>query len=124
MLNIEITKGNEDGTLELEVNGNHSNGNEKAKKGSPVNWKVKPNSNVKHIHAITMKTGNFNPPNTNIFSNDPPTPQGGGKSKHWKGSINAGAADGAEFSYDIHWVPEGSADVKIFDPKISVLPDF
>jgi hypothetical protein len=122
MLNIEITNGNPDGTLELEVNGSKSNGNDKAKKGSPVQWKIKPNSNVQRIHAITMKSGNFNPPNTNIFSNDPPAPQGG--SNNWKGSINSNAALGAEFSYDIHWVPVGSGEVKIFDPKISVLPDF
>jgi hypothetical protein len=121
MLNIEIVSGNPDGSLVLRENGHTNNGNSAAERTWFVNWKVRPGSNVEYIHDIKMKTGPGVLSNTNIFSNDPPRPQGGPNSKHWKGKVNSNAPVNAQYNYSIFWKP-AVGNVKEYDPKISVKP--
>ena len=121
MLNIDIVSGNDDGTLTLEVNGHSSNGNNDAKKGWGVHWRVRPDSNVAKIEAITIKTGPGAPPSTDIFSADPPAAQNGSNNRHWKGTVNSFASVGEEYNYDIKWIHTNGKHL-IYDPKISVRP--
>lgn len=124
MLNIKIVNGNHDGSLNFEVNGAPGGADNGAKKGWRVHWKVHPECNVAYIHDIKIKTGSGAPPSTDIFSNDPPSPQGGPHSTHWRGTVNSTASVGEEYNYYIQWMPKGGVNVKTFDPKISVMPSF
>ena len=86
MLNIEIVRGNADGSLVLEMNGNPSNGDGSAKRRWGVHWRVRPHINVEYIRDIKMKTGPGAPTSTNIFIGDPPAAQGGPHSTPLEGN--------------------------------------
>ena len=113
---ITINKINPDGSLELP---NHGNSN--ADKGEEVQWNFKPGIGVGAITEISMKPGIFVPPNTDIFTNDPPKPYGNGPNQHWKGTVDSGAKDFAEYNYYIKWDDTKSpVGHHTQDPKIIV----
>ena len=121
MLNIEIVSGNPDGSLNLNVYGRHSNGNNEAKRNWQVHWRVISESNVQYIADIKMKTGAGAPRSTDIFSGSGDQPgKHDSHGKHWKAKVNGGAPIHAEYNYDIKWVGEWGE--KTYDPKISVKP--
>jgi hypothetical protein len=120
MLNIVIVKGKDDGELELIVNGHPNNGNSSADRNEDVHWRVDENCNVLRIDDIKIKTGPGAPPSTNIFSDNPPRRQDGPHSKNWRAKVNRNAPRGAEYNYDIVWVPKAGGGTKTYDPKIAV----
>src|SRR5215218_6211334 len=99
MLVITITDGDTSGKLKFRVNGSpSSNGNGEAKKNWKVQWMVQPHSNVSHIESIEMKPA---PNNTNIFTADPPSPQG--TKKHWQATVDSHVTNDAKYIYLIKW---------------------
>ena len=120
MLNIKIINGNPTtGRLEFEFNGKPGNGNGDAKQNWQVHWMVKPDTPVLSIVDIQMKTGNGAPPGTDIFTENPPSPQND-DGKHWKAKVDDFAPINSDYYYDIMW--ESESGVKTHDPKISVKP--
>jgi hypothetical protein len=124
MLNIVIVKGHPDGSLEFNVNGAPGGPENGAKRGWRVHWRVDPSPkcNVLYIHDIKMKTGSGAPPSIDIFSGNPPSPQDRPHRKHWMGTVDSSACVGAEYNYDIEWMPKDGGEKETFDPKISVMP--
>ena len=120
MLQIVIVNGHANGSLDFTENGNPGNGNSRDRPGEQVHWKADPQCNVDRIENIRIKSGPGAPPSTNIFSADPPRPQG--NPRHWKGTINATAQVGQEYNYDILWVPKTGGSAKTCDPKITIRP--
>lgn len=117
MLQIDIIGFNGD-DLELEVNGQPNNGRSIAKRRWPVHWRVQNNCGVNFIQAIEMKPISGN---TDIFSMYPPAAQDPAK-KHWKATVNDGAADYSVYVYKILWVKDGETAPRTFDPIIAIKP--
>src|SRR6187200_1155436 len=114
MLQIDIVDSEGDNLI-FEVNGHPNNGKSDAKAGWAVQWKVKGSCDVDHIEEIRLKQ---TVGNTDIFSDDPPAPQGGSQMKRWNASVNADAVDYSECAYDIVWVKKGETRTRIYDPII------
>ncbi|MCS4433004.1 hypothetical protein [Aquiflexum gelatinilyticum] len=94
------------GTLRLSDKGNTI-----VQRGDTVTWSIHPGSKVQKINNIVKSGG------VEVFS-EKPAPIG--SSGHWRGTISPTIQDGSEQKYDIHYTPEGSTEVVVFDPKIIV----
>lgn len=92
------------------------NGRTRAKRKETILWKLGPNCGVKTISNIYPKKS---PPSDNIFSE---LPHRAGSSDNWKAVVHKKAAYFSEYNYSIFWVPEGSDDIKEYDPKIAIKP--
>jgi hypothetical protein len=120
MLVIKIIGGSTDGTLRL------LNNDPEAQRNEDVHWKVEDRSGfVEGIYDIKWKTEGSYPKNVNIFSANPPEPQGSDPvAKHWKGIVNKKkekAPDYALFHYSIFWQDKNGGQHE-FDPVISIKP--
>lgn len=88
-----------------------NNGITEVEKGDKVIWIIGPTSGVKKINKIEKSGGD------EVFSKKPAKKL---FSKRWVGTISNTVRNGAEQKYDIHYTPEGSTEVVVFDPKIIV----
>ena len=82
-----------------------------------ITWVIGPGSHVKLISNIDVKK----PSPVNIIWKEKPHRLG--SSNNWQAVIDASTKRNAEYNYFISWIPEGSNEIKIFDPKIAVKPD-
>ena len=107
MANIQIIRGDSNGTLEMS-----DNGHTKAKKKESIKWMIDNGSNVNTIESIDLKSGT-----TNIFSSGPDRVN----DRLWKAEIAESAAIGTECMYNIRW-RDTSGNSNLFDPVISIKP--
>lgn len=98
-------------------------GHSKAKRHEDVHWKVNdPEKIVVGISAILWQQNDPDPNNRNIFTNDPPRPQGSNPvAKHWIGRVNQHESDTAVYHYGISWVDNKGGEHPN-DPIISIKP--
>jgi hypothetical protein len=87
------------------------NGITEVDKGDKVIWIIGSGSGVKKIDKIVKSGGD------EVFSNKPSKKL---FSKKWVGTISNTVRYGAEQKYDIHYTPEGSNEIMVYDPKIIV----
>jgi hypothetical protein len=92
-------------------------GHTDAHRGETITWKVRPHCSVKSISNIYVK----DPSPINIIWQE--YPHRDGISDNWKAVIDRSSPDYSEYNYNIFWVPDGSTEIKKFDPKIAVKPD-
>ncbi len=112
MATITITGSNPDtGELTLSDRG-HTN----AKKKETIIWNLGNDCGVASIVEIAMKPAQ---PSTDIFTTPPHSL---GSSTNWSAVVSNTVAISSEYIYFIKWIPTTGGDVKICDPKISIIP--
>ena len=108
MARIKITASNPvTGILTLD-----DNGRTKVNHNEHVTWHLGNDCGVLSITSISAK---LSPPSADIWST---TPHQDGNSTNWQGTINATAAGGSEWNYNMVWTATNGTTPPPFDPKI------